>query len=149
MEPILRSPTVASVAASVEANLFAFVRNQSRCSGYHVHEDAEMLWAITDQRPALFNNVVRARLADRTVDSGIDAAVARGRSRHVNLMWWIGPSSTPAGLGSRLQAHGFADSGVLPGMALELGSLPLAPAPVPDLSVREVTDTGALGAVYK
>ncbi len=104
----------------------------------------EILWAMTDCRPVLFNNVVRARLADHTVDGAIEAAIARGRSRHVNQAWWVGPSSTPEGLGTRLLAHGFTASGVLPGMAIELSAFPATPAPVSDLEVREVTDADSL-----
>jgi hypothetical protein len=96
-------------------------------------------WSITDIAFPMFNNILGARLKPEEADQEIEAAIARGRTRKVPLLWFTGPSTTPADLGRHLMAHGFSHADDSPGMAADLFKLPESPAAIPGLIITPVT----------
>jgi len=103
---------------AIEANLFAYplFHAWSRAEGY---DGPDLLWAMSDIPAALFNSIGRANLGEDAADAAIEGLIARARVKRVPLLWWTSPSSKPADLTRRLEAHGFKHSGELPGMAME------------------------------
>ena len=145
MVPILTDPGKASLIAAIEENLVALFRSTSHCSEFELHDEPDMLWAITNVRSwPLVNSIVRARLDEHSADHAIEAAIQQARSRNVGLMWWVGPSASPKDLCSRLLAHGFVTAGSVSGMAMDLGQLPPDTTATADLSVAEVKNVSQL-----
>ena len=60
------------------------------------------------------------------------------------MYWFLGPTTTPADLGTHLEAHGLVYEGDDPGMAMALGALPQNCATIAGLSIQQVRDAAAL-----
>lgn len=123
---------------AIENNAYAFplFHAWSRAEGY---DGPDLLWTISEIPAPYFNRLGRANLEDDEADAAIEAAIARARAKNVSMVWWVGPSSRPAGLGARLVAHGFKQTFDLPGMAAKLKA-ELAYSPALDLHIERVRD---------
>lgn len=139
MDEILHDLSPAALVAAIENNMFDFFRYSTLAE---VHDDAELLWWITDQPEPIFNMLFRAKLTEGDADAEIVAAIARARARRAALFWWTGPATTPSTLESKLEKHGFL-SEKSAGMALDLQELQEAP-PVPGLVIKQVDNPKSL-----
>lgn len=92
---------------AVEANLFSLFQQLSGWPRVEVHDDRDCLWTLSDVQFPLFNSVMRARVGSHQVDALIGARIESCRDRGVPMLWWTGPSTAPADLGSRLERRGF------------------------------------------
>lgn len=116
----------------IEKNLAEFVALSRYWSAAQSRVDGACVWAVSDVPFYTLNNVTGARLTSDTAVDVIGQVVRLGEERRVPIMWWVGPSSTPADLGDSLAAQGFVKAGAIPGMAVRLDALKSAP-PTPDL----------------
>jgi hypothetical protein len=124
---------------AIEENLLAFhpyFRKWPRSEG---ETSSRIRWSITDIAFPMFNNILGARLKPEEADKEIEAAIARGRARQVPLLWFTGPSTTPADLGRHLIGHGFIHDDDSPGLAADLFKLPESPAAIPGFTITPVT----------
>lgn len=107
----------------IEENAIDFVRDWKRWPEMRFYEDPEMIRIESDIRFPIFNSVLRTRVSPERVDRTVRGVIDRAQSLNVPLIWWIGPSSEPAGLGSRLGEMGFNSMGRATGMAMDLDTL--------------------------
>jgi hypothetical protein len=123
MSGILQDLSAPALVKAIEENWFECFRLFRYWPRAEVHDEPDMLWTVTDIPFAMFNHVLRTQLELDNVDTAIEAAIARCRSRNVPMRWGVGPLTKPANLGKYLEAHGFTRTGEGPGMAVDLLAL--------------------------
>jgi GNAT superfamily N-acetyltransferase len=133
-----------AVVPALEANMAAFWAGYGRAPGAELYEGEDLLRVVTGTSEPLFNGVFRASLPPGAVDGAIAGTLARVASRRVPMFWWVGPSTRPADLGTRLERQGFANAGNSPAMAVDLRALSEEPSRIPGLSVAPVGDLDEL-----
>ena len=136
------------MAQAVEANLFSFYEQLKRWPRVEIHDDDdECCWTISDLPYPLFNSVMRAKLDHHRATRVIESRMQACRNRRVPMLWWTGPSTTPADLGERLARCGFVIEPAF-GMTVELdGGASGFSRMVPDddrLSIEQVGDRATL-----
>jgi GNAT superfamily N-acetyltransferase len=107
------------------------------------HSGPGLLWTVTSAQWAMINSVLLSRLEQRNVTEAIEGAIARGASRGVPILWQLGPNDTPEDLDRRLIAHGFAEVGDMPIMALDMSAATNLPPPTPGLVLEQVAGVAA------
>jgi len=101
------APDLASAVHAVEANLFAFFRHLKTWPRVDVCDDGDCIYTMSDLPYPLFNSVLRASVDDTGADRLIESRMQSCRDRQVPMLWWTGPSTTPADLADRLDGCGF------------------------------------------
>ena len=123
MSEILQDLSAPELVSAFEANLFEYGLLFRQWDRAEVYAGSDILWILTDIAAPIFNSIIRAQLSPDDVDSVIEAAIRRARSKNVPILWWTGPATHPADLGASLQAHGFVHEVQVPGMAVDLSTL--------------------------
>lgn len=114
-----------SVIHAIEANLVEWYRLLARLlPGAEIHEEPDMLRTLVPIQHPLFTAVLSARFAHGKSHSRIEDAMRPIRTRRLPAMWWIGPSTHPIDLPTRLAAYGWMHTETLVGMALDLNNPP-------------------------
>lgn len=134
--------SLASTAHAVEANLFAFFQHLASWPRVRIHDDGACGWTSSDLPFPLFNSVFQARL-DKAADEVIEARVQDCRDRRAAMLWWTGPSSTPADLGDRLTQRGFMLEPAS-GMCADLDGATTETSTDPDVRIEAVEDEATL-----
>lgn len=143
MSDILTDFSPASMAHAVEANLFAFFQHLAHWPRVELHDEADCCRTLSDLPFPLFNSVLRARLNPGEADAIIDARIRECEGRRVPMLWWTGPSSSPADLADRLQQRGFFLEPAF-GMAADLERPPTEVWPDRSITIEAVRDHGSL-----
>jgi GNAT superfamily N-acetyltransferase len=143
MKDCLQDLSPANLISAIESNIFPFFEAFRQWPRAEVHDEAAILWTMTDVPFALLNCVMRARIPPEKVDSTIQSVMAQARRRGVPLLWLTDPESRPADLGRHLERHGFTGEHS-PGMAIDLAKLK-ENLPVPaGFTSQRVTDEATL-----
>ncbi|HUW96591.1 MAG TPA: GNAT family N-acetyltransferase [Anaerolineae bacterium] len=133
------------LTAAIEANILHRAREfVSRSPLVLLHDQRDVLWTASDVAHPYLNRVFRARLGTEDVDQRIEEILAECESRRSPLSWLVGPSSTPANLGSHLEGAGLTRLEDEIGMALDLTALGENVRMPPGLVVEQVADAQRL-----
>jgi GNAT superfamily N-acetyltransferase len=122
-----------------EVALKAALSLLGRLPGARVHDAPDIAWLATGRPLASLNHVHGVRLggSPATIEARIDQAHAAVTDRGaLPATWWIGPTTAPADLGSRLAARGLAQAEPEFGMVVDVAGLPPAQG-----EIDEVTET--------
>jgi GNAT superfamily N-acetyltransferase len=144
MSNILHDFSTPSLISANEENFFANLSSIRKWPRAELHEEKEIMWSMTDIPISFFNCIWRAQLAPERIEAVIESIIAQAKSRNVPLLWWTGPTTRPADLGSYLERHGFVCAGQEPGMAVDLANLSVNPTMPAGLTIQQVRDNEAL-----
>lgn len=126
---ILTDGSDEALVDAIEQNCIDFFTEYGRGPGGEIHEEDGVTWFTTGLADPLFNGVMTAHLAPEDVDRRIDDLLSEFRTRGLPLEWTVGSSTRPRDLGTNLMAKGLSHLLVVPGMAIDLRSLPEEPLP--------------------
>jgi GNAT superfamily N-acetyltransferase len=110
-----------------EAALKAALTLLARLPGATIHDGPDISWLASGRPLASLNHVHGIRLGgdDAMIDARIDqvhAKVSDGGALPVT--WWMGPTTAPADLGTRLAARGLREAEPEFGMVVDVAGLP-------------------------
>ena len=142
MPDILADFSRASTAAAVEANLFSLFEHLNTWPRIELHDDGACRWTLSRLPFPLFNSVVLARLEAGAADDIIERRIRECTARNVPMLWWTGPSTTPADLGERLQRRGFLLEPAI-GMAVDIDDVTAQPGGS-SITIEPVRDAATL-----
>jgi GNAT superfamily N-acetyltransferase len=128
---------------ALDANMAGYWIPYGRGPHCTLHAGENGAWFYTGVPHPLFNGVIRAKFGADEVEAVREALQARIMERGAPALWWIGPRATPGDLGERLAAAGLQPAGEVPGMAVELGALPLDADAIPGFSVERIVGAPA------
>jgi RimJ/RimL family protein N-acetyltransferase len=121
-----------------EASLKAALSLLGRLPGARVHDAPDISWLASGRPLASLNHVHGIRLggSDDAIEAQIEHAHAEVTDRgRLPATWWIGPTTAPIDLGSRLAARGLTEAEPEFGMVVELAGVP-----PPDHEIEEVDE---------
>lgn len=103
------------------------------------HIEPELLWFETGIRHDVFNRVVQANLAPGTCSATIERVLAHFREQHTPFLWHVGPSSSPAKLGTLLEQAGMTHYETEPGLFVDMLKLHETLPVASQLTIHPVT----------
>lgn len=145
MNDILHDFSPARLSQALDANKVAFwTLLFSRFPKTTFHDDPGMLWFETGIRHNIFNRVLQTSLAPDTCSVALERVIGYFQQHHLPFLWHLGPSSSPANLGSLLENYGMIYYDTEPGMAVDLLKLNEDLPVASQLTVHLVTTTDLL-----
>lgn len=144
MSGIVERIESASIAATIEASINAYLLSFARLPGATLHDDADSTWVDSGIASATLNSVVRARFTSDAADARIEAILAHFKQRNLPFTWHVGPTTQPPNLGQTLLTHGMTHSEDEPGMAVELAHIHEQFSTPDGLTIQEVRDERGL-----
>ncbi len=121
--------------AALEENLWGLWAHFGRGLDSQLIDTLDLMWFETPIRSLPYNAVMRSRISD---EAEIDARFAHFKAADKPFLWLVHPSAEPADLDQLLEARGFQETEICPGMVIEMSALaPAGPAPE-GIQIREV-----------
>jgi len=143
MSDILKDFSEPALINAMETNMQGTAIRWGQLIGATFHEDAESAWLLSGLPLELCNGVIRTRISAENQDEATEKLIQRFMAYHRPMTWLVCPSTQPADMRQRLQAHGwYVDEA--PGMALDLLTLDERAAQADDLSIERVSDHNML-----
>ncbi len=118
-----RNLSPARLAVANEENLASWLPVFSELEGSQHSELPGVKRSISNIPLPLMNSIMDAQLTPGQVEPTIEYVIADAKSRHVPVLWWVGPSTHPADLAIRLLQYGFSIDEDGPGLAVDLDNL--------------------------
>ena len=144
MSNILEGLSAQQLTTAIDANLSASRRIFGCLPQAEVHDEPDITWYLTNVSHPVFNGVCWARFAPDRADARIADVLPHFTARRVPMRWLVGPTTQPADLGKRLEAHGLIYTGEWSGMAVDLLALNENVSASPSLRIDEVGDRETL-----
>jgi GNAT superfamily N-acetyltransferase len=143
MDNIIQDFSPNQLAIANEENLVSLIQVFGKLKG-GLLDDIPGIKRVTSNIPmSLLNSIMDACLSPQQVPPIIERIIADARLRKVPVLWWIGPSTRPVDLATRLINSGFSIDEDGPGMAADLENLnDRLPSPE-GLSIQPALDDGA------
>ena len=123
MDATLQEFSPTRLAVANEENLASWIPVLSELEGSQHSELPGVKRSISNIPLPLMNSIMDAQLTPGQVEPTIDYVIADAKSRHVPVLWWVGPSTHPVDLAERLVKYGFSIDEDGPGMAVNLDKL--------------------------
>jgi GNAT superfamily N-acetyltransferase len=127
----------------IESNLFTSWRLLAGMPGVDLYDGPQMLRFASGVPFPLCNGVMRAVLDPVDPGAQIKQTIEFFRSGELPMLWWIGPSTEPEGLGRMLEERGLVKAETARGMAAELSAL-REPAVDAEIEIRAVEEHSGL-----
>ena len=143
MESVLEDLSPESLAFAIEANRVVSTLNARYWNRATIYDEPEMAMVVTDIPVPLFNVVTRVLFTPENLEANIEKAIGRFREKGVPGNWFVGPATQPPDIGNALLSHGFAQSDIQPGMAVDLRTLPDLTLP-PGFEIEPLTSVDQL-----
>ena len=124
MESVLEDLSPESLAFAIEANRVVSALNARYWNRATIYDEPEMAMVVTDVPIPLFNIVTRVLFTPENLEANIKKAIGRFREKGVPGNWFVGPATRPLDIGKALLSHGFVQTDIQPGMAIDLQTLP-------------------------
>lgn len=140
MSEILQDLSVNRLIIANEENLFSWIPVLGKMGEIKINDPPGVIRSITDVRVAIFNSIMNTQLTAGNVEATIRRIVDDAQSRDVPILWWIGPSTRPKDLRTRLEKSGFTIVDDGPGMAIALEELKESLAGPEGLSIQPAQD---------
>jgi ribosomal protein S18 acetylase RimI-like enzyme len=145
MVETLTEVSAPSLVAGVEANYIAFTANLTQIPGAELHRESDVMWyALGKDEHPKFNGVLHTSFSPESADARIDEILGAFGALGVPMLWSVGPSSEPAGIGERLEARGLRHVMNASGMAADLFSLVDHASGLPGLRIDRVQNIDML-----
>lgn len=147
MNYILDDLSQEAVIEAMENNLGAYytMLNASEVNAkIEFHDDGDIKWLISDVPFPMLNGVMCARFEAGSEDRRIGEVLGEFKSAGMPMLWWTGPASQPADIGSRLAAAGLMKVGAPPGMAVDLRKMDASGAPPAGVTIKRVDSDNML-----
>lgn len=135
-----------AAVVAVETNVAEAYADMAQNTHGDVYRGSDMVRYVSGIPTYLFNGVMNARLSAGYLDSAVEATLQAFAVRAAPMMWWVGPSTRPIGLGERLEAHGLTRAGESSGLVVDLASVDQRRQAISRLTFATVTDEEGLAA---
>ena len=129
----------AVVLPAMDANMATFWSEYGRSQGCVLERAGDAVWFHSGIPHPFFNGVPRATFSsNEAVEQVVNGLAARIAATGAPAFWWVGPFSSPDGIGARLEASGIRRVGSVPAMAIDLTRLGAAEPLPAGLSIERV-----------
>jgi len=119
----LLSPATDRNVRAVEENFWSLWTKFGEGPGCYLHQVNGVTWFDTPLAGMPYNGVLQTQLADQAGEF-IDRVFQHYQARNVPFWWLVHPTSEPSDLATLLESRGLSLVETLPGMTLDLASLP-------------------------
>jgi ribosomal protein S18 acetylase RimI-like enzyme len=132
--------TPEALPSAIEGSLFDLFESWSHWPKAHIEDGGDHLRLVADIPTSLFNGIFRIHMPAEHLDARIGAALAPFRARDMPAFWLVGPTTEPADLAARLQAHGARRLDDAVGMAADLHAVRVDAGLPAGLTIERVRD---------
>jgi GNAT superfamily N-acetyltransferase len=130
-----------ALARVIVLNQIEWTLNFGRSLTAELYESPSLRWWVTNIPHPLLNGVISSRLSKNDLDETVRNTLGIFKARDVSTFnWWEYPDNESRDLAVLLIEHNFAYEGGLPGMAVDLMSLPEEVSVPNGLMIQPVED---------
>jgi GNAT superfamily N-acetyltransferase len=141
MTTILKHMTPPSLAKAIRLNQIEWMCNFGNSPTAELYESTHLRWWVTNVPHPLLSGVLSSGLSKSDLDDSIREILSEFEKRNVSrFAWWEYPSTQSKDLMAHLIENNFAYEEGLPGMAVDLMSLPKEVAVPNGLMIQPVED---------